>query len=282
MKTRIILALCLGGALAASAAPALAQLDPLTDPLPRTLGEPIDRRLDRVEQTLREMQAILYQGRETGQPVVVQPADTAGQMQLLTNRVSDLQDTLQRINGQIDTLSADIAAIRRDAAQDAVAARSQAQAYAALSARVDALEKAMNDQLAIAQARDEDPETAFERAMQTYTDGDMRGAANAFKTFLAVHPDDEHAPEAQYYRGEALMKQASYTEAAQAYLAAIRGWPDTSWAPDATAKLAAALVEAGRNPDACGVLDEMGRRYPKAAPSVKSQAAATRTRARCG
>ena len=69
-----------------------------------------------VEQTLREMRAILYQGRDTGKAVVVQPAETQGQVESLTNRVGDLEDTLRRVNGQIDQIGVDLAAIRRDSA----------------------------------------------------------------------------------------------------------------------------------------------------------------------
>src|ERR1700761_2799717 len=98
----------------ALAGAAHAQLDPLTDPLPHTLDEKSDKRLDRVEQSLRELRAMLYQGRDTGKPVVVQPAETQGQIEALTNRVSDLEATLRRLNGQMDQVSNDVAAMRRD------------------------------------------------------------------------------------------------------------------------------------------------------------------------
>lgn len=145
-----------------TAAPALPQADPLTDPLPRALGQQADRRLDRVEQTLREMRAILYQGRDTGRAVIVQPAETPGQIEVLTRKVDDLEGTLRTINSQLDALNADIASLRRESA-DAAAVQQQRQAASAtLVARIDALEKRLDEQAARVVA---DPAQGFQSAM---------------------------------------------------------------------------------------------------------------------
>src|SRR5690349_14351536 len=106
-KLTLFAPLAFGAALLAG--PALAQLDPLTEPLPRTLDQRSDKRLDRVEQTLRELRSIVYQGRDNGKPVVVQPADTQAQLELTNQRVQDLEGTLRRVNGSIDNLTTDIA-----------------------------------------------------------------------------------------------------------------------------------------------------------------------------
>ena len=59
-------------------------------PLDPPLDERSAARLDRMEKAMRELRAIVFQGRETGQPVVVQPADTSGQINALTDRLNDL------------------------------------------------------------------------------------------------------------------------------------------------------------------------------------------------
>ena len=288
MTKRILplFALLAGGLLIAG--PVSAQLDPLTDPLPRTLGESADRRLDRVEQTLREMRAILFQGRETGKPVVVQPAETQGQVSTLDNRVVDLQETLRRINSQLDTLSTDIAALRREAATDATTMRNLAQANTALTTRLDGIEKSIAamakenaDRAATETARAQDPSLQFNAAKQAYIDGQYRQAADGFTAFLAANPDDPRAPEARYQLGEAQYKQAGYNEAAQAYLASIRGWPATVWGPDAVVKLGLSLIELRRNADACDVLAQLDAHYPTATAALKTQARTARTRVRC-
>jgi tol-pal system protein YbgF len=261
-----------------TAAPALPQADPLTDPLPRALGERADRRLDRVEQTLREMRAILYQGRDTGRAVIVQPAETPGQIEVLTRKVDDLEGTLRSINSQLDALGADIASLRRESADAAAVQQQRQAANAALVARIDALEKRLDEQAARVVA---DPVQGFQSAMQAYLDGQNAAAATGFQSWLDVNPDAEQAPEARYYLGEALFKQADYDEAAIAYVAAIRGWPTTPWAPDATVKLARSLIEIKKTSEACGILTDFNSHYPRATATVKSAAAAARTRARC-
>ena len=261
-----------------AASPAWPQLDPLTDPMPRALGQQADRRLDRVEQTLREMQAILYQGRETGRPVIVQPAETQGQIEVLSRKVDDLEATLRTINSQLEALTADISTIRRDSADAAAMQQQRQAANAALVARIDALEKRLDQQAARVAA---DPTQGFQSAMQAYLDGQSGPAATAFQAWLDANPDAPQAPEARYYLGESLFKQADYQEAAIAYVAAIRGWPATAWAPDATVKLARSLIEIRQTSEACGILADFNSHYPRATPTVKSAAAAARTRARC-
>jgi tol-pal system protein YbgF len=261
-----------------TAAPALPQADPLTDPLPRALGERADRRLDRVEQTLREMRAILYQGRDTGRAVVVQPAETQGQLEVMSRKVDDLEATLRTINSQLDALSADISTIRRDSADAAAVQQQRQAANASLVARVDALEKRLDEQAARVVA---DPVQGFQSAMQAYLDGQNAAAATGFQSWLDANPDAEQAPEARYYLGESLFNQADYDDAAIAYVASIRGWPTTAWAPDATVKLARSLVEIKKTSEACGILADFASHYPRPSATVKKAAADARTRAHC-
>ncbi len=288
-----LLALTLGSLIVAG--PVSAQLDALTDPLPRALGESADRRLDRMEQSLREMRAILFQGRDTGRPVVVQPAETQGQVSTLDTRIADLQETLKRLNSQIDALATDIAGLRREAATDAATMTSLRQTNTALAARLDGVDKsiaaltkanadrAAADAAAAAEAaqRAQDPMIQYSQGMQLYIDGRYSEAANSFRAFIAAHPNDPNAPQANYQLGEALYKQGGYLDAAQAYIASIAGWPTTVWAPDAMIKLGTSLIELKRNSDACDVLGQFDQHYPNATTALKTQARAARTRARC-
>jgi len=272
-------------AMAGAASQAFAQADPLTDPAPRALGQQADRRLDRMEQTVREMRAIIYQGRDTGQAVVVQPAGTQAQVELLVGRVSDLEETLRRVNGQMDSLSTDIGAMRRDSQRNTEEARLQRESSEKILARLDAIDRQLQAQTAAQAAQQAaiaaDPVAGFDAAMQLFVGGQNRAAAEAFRGWIAANPDAEDAAEANYYLGESLYKQATYTEAAQAYIAAIRGWPQKPWAPDAVVKLSLSLIEARRNSDACGILSEFGTRYPRASAALKAQATQARQRARC-
>ena len=84
-----------------------------------------DRRLDRVERDLKTLQSIVLQAQATGQPVVVRPEGADPAVTAMGAKVDDLEMTLQRINGQVETLGHDIEQARRaeQAAQTERAAR---------------------------------------------------------------------------------------------------------------------------------------------------------------
>lgn len=78
------------------------------------------RRFDRIERDLRTLQTIVQQAQATGQPVVVKPEGPDPALTALQQRAEDLEATIQRINGQVETLAHDIDTIRRaEAAADA-------------------------------------------------------------------------------------------------------------------------------------------------------------------
>jgi tol-pal system protein YbgF len=271
---------------AVAAGPAFAQLDPLTTSVGKAADERSDKRLDRMEKTVRELRSIIMQGKDTGKAVVVQPAETQGQIDLLSQKVSDLEGTLQRVNSGLDNLTTEIAQMRRQNAELAA----NGQALAAANARIDTLERQLNALTAAAvaastqptAAASDDPAADFDKAMRLYTDGQFRAAATAFQTYLDAHTDADDAPEASYYLAQAKYQQGDYQGASIGYIGAIRGWPSTSWAPDATVKLAQSLIEIRKQEEACKALAEFRTRYPKAGASVKAAANQAKTRARCG
>jgi tol-pal system protein YbgF len=280
MKLKSVL---LAALLATTALPALAQT-----PLPE---DPLDdrsaKRIERMEKVVRELRSIVFQGRDTGKPVVVQPAETDAQIANLGERIGDLEQTLQRLNGQNETLTHDLDQARR-------ATGDQKARADALETRLAALEKTLADINAAAQAQAEqaaatpappappaDPAVAFKQARQFLLDGDYANAEAAFSAYVNNYPDSAKAPEARYWLGETLFVREAYGDAAGAYLGAVRGWPQTTWAPDATLKLSRSLVALKKPADACKALDELGKRYPKAPPAVLSRAASTRVAAKC-
>jgi len=70
-----------------------------------------------MEKVVRELRAIVFQGRDTGKPVVVQPAETDAQIAALNDRVSDLEQTLTRLNGQNEAVTFELTKAQRTAAE---------------------------------------------------------------------------------------------------------------------------------------------------------------------
>src|SRR5579871_1734882 len=87
----------------AMAAPALAQT-----PLDNSLDDRSAKRLDRMEQAIREMRAIVFQGRETGKPVVVEPADTDSQLASINQKLDALQQAVTQLTGELESANHEV------------------------------------------------------------------------------------------------------------------------------------------------------------------------------
>lgn len=238
------------------------------------------KRLDRMEQVLRELRAIVFQGRDTGRPVVVQSADAEYQLQEVLRRVDDLEQSLARVNNQVETTSLDLERAKREA--ETLRAENRA-----MTERLTLFEQRAAEVAAPppppppGAATDGSEEEAFARARQLMQGGDYDGAEAAFESLIATYPNGARTAEARYWLGKTLDVRNANGEAATAFIGAIRGWPQTGWAPDATVELARQLIVLGKPADACSTLAELNRRYPKASAAVKARAANARTRAKC-
>ncbi|WP_340646664.1 tol-pal system protein YbgF [Phenylobacterium sp.] len=274
----------------ALASAAVLTLVSVTPAFAQTPIDPLDardaRRLDRMEQVMRELRSIVFQGRDSGKPVVVQPAETDYQLQEVTRRIADLEQALTRVNGQLESTNHELQLARRDA--EALKRDNKA-----LADRLSGLEQQQASPTAEGPSPDlaggsagapssvQTPTEAFAAARQMMLGGDYTGAEGAFRDFVDRYDGSAKAPEARYWLGKTLAARGANADAAQAYISAIRGWPATGWAPDATVELARALIAIKKPADACQILGEFDRRYPKAVAAVKGRATAARTQAKC-
>ena len=269
-------------ALVLAVGPAFAQTPLDADPLDARDA----KRLDKMEKVVRELRSIVFQLKDTGKPVVVMPADTDSRLQDLANRLSDLEQSLTRINGQLETSAHDLDQARAANADLQVQVK-------ALGDRLAVLEKAQVAAAGPPPAPDGAPPAAppvapadsgaaFAKARQLMLSGDYDAAEAAFAAYIQAWPDGPRSPEARYWWGKTLSAKGDQARAATAYIGAIRGWPKTAWAPDALVELARSLTMLKKTGDACATLAELPRRYPKALPAVRSRAASVAREAKCG
>ena len=271
------LALPLALALIASTALAQVPMDPL--------DARDARRLDRMEQVMRELRAIVFQGRDTGKPVVVQPAETDYQLQEVSRRLADMEQTMTRMTGDLENAGRQAELAKREA--EALRAENKS-----LSDRIANLESGA---LAATGSAPADgglaggpaPNTglsageAFNQSRQAMLAGDYAVAEAGFRDYVSAYGDSAKAPEARYWLGKTLTARGAHADAAGSYIAAIRGWPQTSWAPDAVLELSRSLIALKKPADACQTLAELAKRYPKASTTVQTRAAQARTQAKC-
>lgn len=270
-----------------TAGPAVSQT-----PLPPQGADPLDardaRRVERMERVVRELRSIVFQLRDSGKPVVVQPADTDARMAEMGERLADMEQTLRGLNSTLDSLTRDLDQARREN----ITLKGQVDR---LNERLTATEQPASEATnvgsgglgsgpgggAAVPVPAGDPAADFTQARQLMLAGDYDAAEAAFAAYVQNHPDTQRTPEANYWLGKTLGVRGAYNDAARAYIGAIRGWPQTTWAPDAVVELSRTLIALKKPADACQTLAEFSRRYPKAPAPVASRAAAARIQAKC-
>lgn len=286
LRRRLALTAALGLALCAGAVAAQTPVD-------ESLSKRDARRLDNMEKVVGELRSIVFRARDTKQPVVVEPADTDARLSELSGRLGDLEQTLTRVNGSLETTAHQLDQAKRENAALRGDIKALSDKLSALEQKVDATQAAPPAtgptapgagaaEAGPAPPPAVSPTEAFAQARQLMLAGSYDAAEAAFRDYVSTFPDAPRTPEARYWWGKTLQVRGAHAEAATAFIGAIRGWPKTSWAPDALVELSRELNALKKTTDACETLAELPRKYPKATAPVKARAAAVRAQAKCG
>lgn len=242
------------------------------------------RRLERLDRNVRRLERALTQRNAAGEPVIIEadPEVVAlmGRVDLMDQRLSDLEATLVRINGENERLVVELEGAERTQRD--------------LAGRIDALTRRLAElESSAAEAEAADAPLAprspsgseagdFDAAMRLVRDDETADAAEAFELFIVTWPESARLAEAHYRLADLRVAGDDEAGAVQDYARALRGWPTASWAADATVKLAAALTATDRAEQACQALGEFGRRYAeRASAAVRTRAGQISSQAEC-
>jgi tol-pal system protein YbgF len=110
---------------------------------------------------------------------------------------------------------------------------------------------------------------------------DYASAEQNLKAFIASHPRDKLAGEAQFWIGESLFQRQSYREAADAFVVMTKKYEHSTKAPDALLRLGQSLAALREKDLACATFGEVGRKYPRASQSVKQTIERELKRVKC-
>jgi tol-pal system protein YbgF len=110
---------------------------------------------------------------------------------------------------------------------------------------------------------------------------DYAGAEQAFKAFLAQHPNGNLAGNAQYWLGETYYVRGDYEQAAVAFMSGYKTYPQSTKGPDNLLKLGMAMANLGKAKEACAAFGRLGSQYPRAAEAIKRRAGAEMSRLGC-
>jgi tol-pal system protein YbgF len=251
------------------------------------------KRLERLERTVRKLEGQLARVKPGEAPPALTEPDPdvvqlTARVEEMSGRVGDLELALKRVNGDLETTTAELERTKKSEA----AARSDADALrtrvAQLESKVATMEQAAAAAAAAEAAAQPQPSATgssaddFKAAMALMLSGEYTGANKAFSDFLVNWPGAAEAAEAHFRLGETYYIGDDNGAAVGEYAKALKGWPKTKWAPDASAKLALALANQGQTKQACAAAAEFDKRYAAtAAAGTKSKVAALKTKAKC-
>ncbi len=125
------------------------------------------------------------------------------------------------------------------------------------------------------------PKQLYETAYGYLLQQNYGAAEAAFDDFLARHPNDGLAGNAQYWLGESYFVRGQFKQAAGAFLKGYQTYGRSIKAPDSLLKLAMSLDRLGQKDAACSSYAELNTRFPAAAPTVKARAESERRRIGC-
>ncbi|WP_309085027.1 tol-pal system protein YbgF [Chelativorans sp.] len=116
-----------------------------------------------------------------------------------------------------------------------------------------------------------DPNEIYQNAYQFILSGDYRTAEAGFRQYLDRFPEGEHAADAHFWLGEAMLGQDRHREAAEVFLQANRNFPDAKKAPEMLLKLGVSLTAMNQRDVACATYQEIGHRYPDVSSALKER-----------
>ena len=129
--------------------------------------------------------------------------------------------------------------------------------------------------------RGDDDDELYRNAYEFILSGDYDTAEAGFRDLIARYPASEHAADAHFWLGEALLAQQKPREAAEIFLAASRDFPDARKAPDTLFKLGVSLVAMNQRDVGCATFTEVLQRYPQASAALKDRVRQEQAAASC-
>ena len=227
------------------------------------------RRLNQLDRNVRRLERAVTQRNAAGDPVLIETDPEVvvlqGVVDNMQRRLSDIEATVQRMNGDIERLTfANDEAQRDNAAMRRLLTDSNNR-IAELEGQLEAVAEA--NAPIVADSPTGDARQDFDRAIRLANEQDVR-AQRALEVFVITWPDEPQAREANYRLGDLRAEAGDQPGAVQAYASSLSGWPRTSWAPDATIKLASGLDATDRDAQACAAVREFFERYGEGAPTT--------------
>lgn len=119
-------------------------------------------------------------------------------------------------------------------------------------------------------------------AFSLLNQNDYAGGERALKEFLAQHPKDPLAGDAQYWLGRTYYARNNFNDAVRAFAEGYQKYPQAQRAPENLLYLGRSLAGLNQKGNACQALSRMLSEYPRASDATKANAQAERKKLACG
>lgn len=126
-----------------------------------------------------------------------------------------------------------------------------------------------------------DADELYRNAYEFILSGDYGTAEAGLRDLIERFPQSEHAADAHFWLGEALLAQDRPHEAAETFLTASRDFPQARRAPDTLFKLGMSLAAMNQRDVACATFSEVGQRYPQASEALVARIRQEQARLSC-
>jgi len=200
---------------------------------------------------------------------------TNGQLEEINFAVGDLRQRLDRLVTDLDTR---LAALEKAFAQRPPPAAPAATPAAAPGAAAPPAKTAAAPAVKLPKGT---PKEQYEFAFDLLKRSEYAQAEQAMKQFVAAHPNDPLASNAQYWLAETFFVRNNFTDAASAFLTTYQKYPKSVKAPDSLLKLGESLAKLNKTKEACAAFARFQSEYPKATGAQRGRAADERQRLKC-
>lgn len=124
-----------------------------------------------------------------------------------------------------------------------------------------------------ASATDPQEQSAYDGAIDRFRNGQYKEAAQALTAFLALYPNSQLSPTAEFYLGSSRYATKDYKGAIDQLQTMVKNTPDNPRAPDALLVIAGSQIELNHRAGAKTTLQRIVKDYPNtpAADTAKSR-----------
>lgn len=129
--------------------------------------------------------------------------------------------------------------------------------------------------------RGDNDDELYRNSYEFILSGDYDTAEAGFRDLIARFPNSEHAADAHFWLGEAVLAQQKPREAAEIFLAASRDYPQARKAPDMLFKLGVSLAAMQQRDVACATFTQVLQRFPQASDALKQRVKQEQATASC-